>query len=136
MRTVCLSASVPALGRARHPFVVSGFEGRHRRLSLCSLPAPKQTDGSLGSCLRRSARHLRGLAVCAPSNPDVLSFQAGLRCRRASEFLGRHEVLFSAFYCKHVDDHLSGYGQRRPILVLSWSLWLIDQSQFVAISRS
>src|SRR5260370_28329506 len=48
----------------------------HRRLSLCSLPAPKQTDGSLGSCHRRSARHLRGLAACAPSNPDVL-FLAG-----------------------------------------------------------
>jgi hypothetical protein len=43
----------------------------HRRLSLCSLPVPKQTDGSLGSCLRRSARHLRDLAACAPSNPDV-----------------------------------------------------------------
>ena len=86
---------------------------------MCSLPAPKQTYGSLGSCLRRSARHQRGLAACAPSNPDVLSFQAGLRCRRASEFLGRHEVLFSAFYCKHVGDHLSGYGERRPILVPS-----------------
>jgi hypothetical protein len=46
----------------------------HRRLSLCSLPVPKQTDGSLGSCLRRPARHLRDLAACAPSNPDVFSF--------------------------------------------------------------
>jgi hypothetical protein len=45
----------------------------HRRLSLCSLPAPKQTDGGLGSCLRRLARDQRGLAACAPSNPDVLS---------------------------------------------------------------
>jgi hypothetical protein len=46
----------------------------HRRLSLCSLPVPKQTEGSLGSCLRRSARHLRDLAACAPDDPDVFSF--------------------------------------------------------------
>jgi hypothetical protein len=49
----------------------------HRRLSLCSLPVPKQTDGSLGSCLRHSARDLRDLAACAPNDPDVLYFQAG-----------------------------------------------------------
>ena len=49
----------------------------HRRLSLCSLPVPKQTEGSLWSCLRRSARHLRDLAVCAPDDPDVFHSRAG-----------------------------------------------------------
>ena len=44
-----------------------------RRLSLCSLPVPKQTEESLGSCLRRPAGHLRDLAACAPSDPDVFS---------------------------------------------------------------
>jgi hypothetical protein len=41
---------------------------------------------SVGSCLRRSARHRRGLAAC----PVILMFsrlQAGLRRRRASELL-------------------------------------------------
>ena len=49
----------------------------HRRLSLCSLPVPKQTEGSLWSCLRRSARHLRDLAACAPDDPDVFHSRAG-----------------------------------------------------------
>src|SRR5260370_35294032 len=75
-----------------------------------------------------------------PAHRVILMFcslQAGLRCHRASsEFFGGHEVLFSAFYCKHVGDHLSGYGERRPILVPSLSFSLIDQSQFVAVSRS
>ncbi len=47
----------------------------HRRLSLCSLPVPKQTERGLGSCLRRPARHLRDLAACAPNDPDVLYSQ-------------------------------------------------------------
>ena len=49
----------------------------HRRLSLCSLPVPKQTEGSLGSCLRRSARHLRDLAACAPDDPDIFPSWGG-----------------------------------------------------------
>ena len=109
----------------------------HRRLSLCSLPVPKQTDGSLGSCLRRSARHLRDLAACAPNDPDVLSFPGRfLRCRGASELLGRHEVLFSALDGEHVGDHLPGYGKRCPVLVPSLSFPLINQCQLMAVSRS
>jgi hypothetical protein len=40
-------------------------KSRRRRLSLCSLPVPKQFEESLGSCLLRPAGHLRDLAVCA-----------------------------------------------------------------------
>src|SRR5229473_3403360 len=39
------------LRRTRHLFTVSGPEGLHRRLSLCSLPVPKQSEGSLGSLI-------------------------------------------------------------------------------------
>jgi hypothetical protein len=95
-------------------------------LSLCSLQVPKQTDGNLGSCLRRSARHLRDLAACAPSNPDVFSFREGFsHSGSAAEFSGKHEVLFSALHCVHVGDHLPGYGKRRPILVPS--LWQVSR---------
>jgi hypothetical protein len=38
---------------------------RRRRLSLGSLPVPKQFEESLGSCLRRPAGDLRDLAACA-----------------------------------------------------------------------
>lgn len=50
-----------------------------RRLSLCSLPVPKQMVDSLGSCLRRPADQLRDLAACASSDPDLsfLSFLFG-----------------------------------------------------------
>src|SRR5258705_8081973 len=54
----------------------------HRRLSLCSLPVPKQTEGSLWSCLRGSARHLRDLAACAPDDPDVLFLPGKVFTRR------------------------------------------------------
>jgi hypothetical protein len=47
---------------------------RRRRLSLCSLPVPKQSEESLGSCLRRPAGNLRDLAVCASHDPDVFPF--------------------------------------------------------------
>src|SRR5258706_15622537 len=39
------------LRRTGHPFAVSGFKGLHRRLSLCSLPVPKQSEGSLWSLI-------------------------------------------------------------------------------------
>ena len=45
----------------------------HRRLSLCSLPVPKQTEESLGSRLRRPGGDLRDLAACASIDPDVFS---------------------------------------------------------------
>jgi len=81
----------------------------YRRLSLCSLPVPKQTDGSLGSCPRRSARHLRDLAAwhrvilmffpfregfySAASRSPV--FYAPLRaCRRPSSWLRQASPCF------------------------------------------
>ena len=47
---------------------------RRRRLSLCSLPVPKQYEVSLGSRLRRPAGDLRDLAACASVDPDVFPF--------------------------------------------------------------
>ena len=41
----------------------------HRRLSLCSLPVPKQSEGGIGSCPPRPGGQLRDLAACASSNP-------------------------------------------------------------------
>jgi hypothetical protein len=43
----CLSAGGPR--RTGHPFAVSGSKSRHRRLSWCSLPVPKQSVGAWGS---------------------------------------------------------------------------------------
>ena len=46
-------------------------ESHRRRLSLCSLPVPKQLEEGLGSCLRRPGGHLRDLAACASIDPDI-----------------------------------------------------------------
>jgi len=46
---VCLSALVPALAEPDIHLLSQTGEGRHRRLSLCSLPVLKQSEGSLGS---------------------------------------------------------------------------------------
>jgi hypothetical protein len=64
-RSIASRLMVPALCRTRHLFAVEDSEESDRRSSLCPLPASKQTDGSLGSCLRRSARHQRGLEAYA-----------------------------------------------------------------------
>ena len=46
----------------------------HRRLSLCSLPVPKQFGVSLGSELPCPVADIHDLAVCASMNPDVFVF--------------------------------------------------------------
>jgi len=56
-RRMCASRQGPCFRRTRHPCAVSGWESRHRRLSLCSLPVPKQFEGSLRSRLHRSVGH-------------------------------------------------------------------------------
>src|SRR5260370_8156553 len=42
--TVCLSASVPALGRTRHPFAVSGLEGPSQNVWSAALSQAKNDD--------------------------------------------------------------------------------------------
>jgi hypothetical protein len=51
-------------------------KSRRRRLSLDSLPVPKQFEESHGSRLRRPAGNLRDLAACASIDPDVFPFSA------------------------------------------------------------
>jgi len=48
---VCLSAVVPAFAEPDIHLLSRAPQGRHRRLSLCSLPVPKQLEGSLRSLI-------------------------------------------------------------------------------------
>src|SRR5690349_17316030 len=50
-RSVCLSALVPAFAEPDIYLLSKAPWGFHRRLSLCSLPVPKQSEGSLGSSI-------------------------------------------------------------------------------------
>ena len=59
------------LRRTGHLFAVSGLVSLHRRLSLGSLPVPKQSDGASGVNSVAQSANLRDLAACAPWNPDI-----------------------------------------------------------------
>src|ERR1700716_402014 len=99
--------------------------------------SPETNRRSLGSCLRRSARHLRDLAACAPNDPDVFSFLGKfLRSGSAAELSFKHEVLLSALHCEHVGNHLPCYGKRRPVLVPSLLFPPRTRRRLVAVSRS
>jgi Tol biopolymer transport system component len=64
--TVCLSASVPALGRTRHPFAVSGLEGPSQKIEFVFSASPEtiRREPREGSLLR-SVGNMQDLAVCA-----------------------------------------------------------------------
>src|SRR5271168_2164568 len=64
--TVCLSASVPALGRTRHPFAVSGLEGPSPKIEFVFSASPETIRRETRECdLLRSVGNLQDLAVCA-----------------------------------------------------------------------
>src|SRR5271167_2783653 len=64
--TVCLSASVPALGRTRHPFAVSGLEGPSPKIEFVFSASPEtiRREPREGNLLR-SVGNMQDLAVCA-----------------------------------------------------------------------
>jgi hypothetical protein len=66
MRTVCLSASVPALGRTRHPFAVSGSEKPSQKIEFVFSASPEtiRREPREGDLLR-SVGNMQDLAVCA-----------------------------------------------------------------------
>ena len=66
-------------------------------------------------------------------DPVFLFLGKFLRCLRASEFLGRHKVLFSAFDCNQPGHHLPGYGQCGAVAIASLFFLFVDQGQFMAL---
>jgi len=76
----CLSAEVPAFAEPDIHSLSQAPEGRHRRLSLCSLPVPKQYGESLRSESPSLSRQPRDLAACALWNPDVVQAAFKLPC--------------------------------------------------------
>ena len=64
--TVCLSASVPALGRTRHPFAVSGSEEPSPKIEFVFSASPEtiRREPREGNLLR-SVGNMQDLAVCA-----------------------------------------------------------------------
>ena len=66
MRTVCLSASVPALGRTRHPFAVSDSEEPSQKIEFVFSASPEAIRREPREFdLLRSVGKMQDLAVCA-----------------------------------------------------------------------
>ena len=65
-RNACLSASVPALGRTRHPFAVSGLEEPSQKIEFVFSASPEtiRREPREGELLR-SVGKMQDLAVCA-----------------------------------------------------------------------
>ena len=95
----------------------------HRRLSLCSLPVPKQFEESLRSETSfAQSPNVRDLAACASIDPDVFVLSLSgkvFTLPRSAEFSRRHEILLSALDRHHVADHLPGHGKRGPVGISS-----------------
>src|SRR5271170_352579 len=112
-------------------------KSRHRGLSLCSLPVPKQFVVGLWSFnpFAQSATR-RDLAACASMNPDVFAFSLLERflgcCCAAAELLGSHKVLFPALHREHIADHLPGNRERGAIRISALSLSFIKKGQLLA----
>ena len=73
--TVCLSASVPALGRTRHPLPVSGLEGGPSpkiEFVFSASPETIRREPPEGDLLR-SVGNLQDLAVCAFCSSCLIS---------------------------------------------------------------
>src|SRR4051794_8735391 len=69
---VCLSAVVPASQNRTSICCLRSLQDRQRRLSFCSLPVPKQSEGSLGRLL--SVAQSATSRIWQPARRVILSF--------------------------------------------------------------
>jgi hypothetical protein len=102
--------------------------GRHRRLSVCSLPVPKQFEESLRSFdFRRSVGNRRTWQ----SARCVILFFSPCRARRVCE---RYEVACPQSTASKYAYHLPSYRQRRSIGIPFLFFCFIDQGQIMILS--
>src|SRR5436305_10187823 len=104
----------------------------HRRLSLCSLPVPKQFVESLGrlNSFAQSAK----CRTWQSAHFSSCFFRQWLCCRSPALF-SRRKVSLLPIHGKQIRDHLPSYGECRSISIYFLLLLVIDHSQFVALPR-
>jgi hypothetical protein len=115
MRTVCLSASVPALGRTRHPIAVSDSEELSQKIEFVFSASPETIRREPREFdLLRSVGNRQDLAVCAFCSSCL--FRQYLCCRSPA-FFSRRKVSLLPIHGKQIRYHLPGYGKGRPIAI-------------------
>jgi hypothetical protein len=86
----CLSASVPAFGRTRHPFAASSSEEPSQKIEFVFSASPETIRREPPECnLLRSVGNLQDLAVCALFIPFYLE---AVLCCPSPAFFPRYEV--------------------------------------------
>jgi hypothetical protein len=125
---VCLSAVVPAFAEQDIHSLSRALAGRLRRLSLCSLPVLKQSEGSLGSLI--SVAYSVRCRTWQPARSVILMLFTSLARflgRRPTAMLRRHKVPLSAIHRHQICDHLASYRKRPSVswfFYFSCSWWL------------
>jgi hypothetical protein len=131
--TVCLSASVLRSAEPDIHLQSRAPKSLHRRLSLCSLPVPKQFVESLGRVISVAQS-----AICRTWQSahfvHPVSYGSILCCRSPALF-GRHEVSLLPIHGKQIRDHLPRYGKCRPIAISFLPFLVRNHSHFVVLSR-
>jgi hypothetical protein len=130
LRNVGSRLLVPALCRTGHPLLSETSKSLHRRLSLCSLPVPKQTDGASGVaslaesviCGTRQPAHRTVCRSTSPSNPRS-SPGHSRPCRSPLRSKPRLHTVKGAFHslrcdrreaqCRHLRSNCETGGRRR-----------------------
>ena len=107
-------------------------KSRHRRLSLCSLPVPKQFVESLGSFISfaRSAK----CRTWQSAHGSSCMFSGSLQAAAVPAFFRRDKVSLFPIHGKQIGNHLPGYGECRPIAISFLLFPLVDHSQLMALS--
>ena len=109
------------------------LKGRHRRLSLCSLPVPKQFVESLGRVISfAQSATCRTWQSAHFVHPVVFG---SILCCRSPAFFSRHEVSLLPIHGKQIRYHLPRYGKCRPIAISFLPFLVINHSHFVVLSR-
>ena len=98
-----------------------------RRLSLCSLPVPKQVRGPEEFALLCPAVKVRDLADCAPS--DLFSFFLSAAVLSGCAAVIHHKHPFATIDCEQVRDQLTCDRKRGSIAVASLRFFFIEQRQ-------
>jgi hypothetical protein len=124
VRKICLSASVPALGRTRHPFAVSDPEEPSQKIEFVFSASPEtiRREPWEGDLLR-SVGNRQDLAVCAFYSS---CFFRQYLCCRSPAFFRRRKVSLLPIHSKQIRYHLPGYGKCRPIPISFLLLPVVD----------
>src|ERR1700692_2556895 len=106
---------VPALAEPDIHLLPQAPKSSCRRLSLCSLPVPKQSEGSLGSVISFAQSANGGTWQSAHGSSCFLRRQ--FLCCPSLSFFCRNEISLLPIYGEQICHQLAGYGKGGPVTV-------------------